>query len=479
MKEIKDISIISDKALQEKGFLTDFPKAVIQEVNSLTQSASFNQNEVFKDMRDKPWISIDNDDSEDLDQITYSEKNKVYVAISDVDALVKKGSPLDQYAYHNTTSIYLPGKVYPMLPFKLSTNLTSLNENSDRRAIVIEMNIEDNGKFSFKDVYLALVNNHAKLTYNGVRAWIEQKIPLPGRSTDILEQVILQDSLAQKIKKYRMEKGALSFPSLEVEPIFEGGILVGLKEKIFHRGHSLISNLMIAANSSLATFFDHLKLPSLKRVVREPARWDRIVFLARSLGDDLPPKPDVIALHDFLIRQQKKDPGHYALLSLAIIKLIGRGEYILDDPTTPTPGHFDLALTHYSHITAPNRRYPDLVMQRLLKSQLHKKKEPYSKHELSQIAAHCTQKEDDATKVERRLHKSFAALVLEPKIGQTFKAMITGASKTGTWVKLTDPPIEGKLIKGFEGKDVGDHLNVRLIHVDVKNGHIDFETVEK
>ncbi|HSW72960.1 MAG TPA: RNB domain-containing ribonuclease [Chlamydiales bacterium] len=477
MKDFQNISIISDKALQEKGFLTDFPKAVIQEVNSLNLPASFSEREVFKDLRDKPWISIDNDDSLDLDQITYSEQNKVYVAISDVDALVTKGSPLDQYAAHNTTSIYIPGKVYPMLPFKLSTNLTSLNETRDRRAIVIEMDIENNGKFSLKDVYLALVNNHAKLAYNGVRAWIEQKIPLPGRSTDILEQVILQDSLAQKIKKYRMKEGALSFPSLEVEPVFERGELIGLKEKIFHRGHSLISNFMIAANSSIASYFDRLKLPSLKRVVREPARWDRIVFLARSLGDDLPTKPDVKALRDFLIRRQKKDPGRYALLSLAVIKLIGKGEYILDDPNQPSPGHFDLALTHYSHNTAPNRRFPDLIMQRLLKSQLHKKKEPYSKQELSQIAAHCTQKEDDATKVERRLHKSIAAIVLEPKIGQTFKAMITGASKKGTWVKITEPPVEGKLVKGFEGKDVGDHLNVRLIHVNVKNGHIDFETI--
>lgn len=477
MKENPNISIISDAVLQKKGFIIDFPKEVIQEVNSLNHPASFSQDEVYKDMRDLPWISIDNDDSLDLDQITYSEKDKVYVAISDVDALVKKDSPLDRHAAYNTTSIYIPGKVYPMLPFKLSNNLTSLNENCDRRAIVIEMDIDNNGKFTFNDVYLGLVNNHAKLTYNGVRAWIEQKIPLPGRSKDILDQVILQDSLAQKIKKYRMQEGALSFPSLEVEPVFENGELVGLKEKIFHRGHSLISNLMIAANSSLASYFDRLKLPSLKRIVKEPARWDRIVFLARSLGDDLPPQPDVMALHDFLIRQQKKDPGHYAFLSIAIIKLIGKGEYVLDDPKEPSPGHFDLALTHYSHITAPNRRYPDLVMQRLLKSLLKQKKEPYSKQELTLIAAHCTQKEDDAARAERHLHKCIAAMVLEPRTGEVFKAMVTGASKKGTWVKISAPPVEGKLIQGFEGYDVGDHLKVRLTHVNVKDGHIDFEVV--
>lgn len=475
MESFKDISSIADIVLRERGFLTEIPDIAKDQLESLKTPALFQQNEPFRDLRDLLWISIDNDDSLDLDQITYCEKNRLFVGVSDVDALVEKNSPIDQFAEHNTTSIYLPGKVYPMLPFKLSNNLTSLNANSDRRAVVVEMEVDHQGKFTLKDVSLALVNNHAKLAYNGVRAWIEQKIPIPGQDSSVLEQVLLSDSLAQKIKKRRMEEGALSFPSLESEAIFEKGEVVGLKERIFHRGHSLIANFMIAANSSLATYFDELKLPSLKRVVREPERWDRIVHLAKTKGETLPHKPNVKALRDFLLHQQKKDPGRYALLALAIIKLIGKGEYILDDPKRPTPGHFDLALSHYSHTTAPNRRFPDLIMQRLLKTHLEKSESAYSKEELDGLAQHCTQKEDDANKVERRIHKSIAALLLQSKIGHTFRAMITGASKKGTWVKIHDPLVEGKLIKGFEGWDVGDHIEVRLVSVDVKNGYIDFE----
>jgi exoribonuclease II len=471
---------IAQKVMIERGFQPNFPDAVTRELASIEAPATPSPQTLFCDMRDRLWISIDNDDSRDLDQLTFAEtssgKDKIYVAIADVDALVKKSSSIDQHAACNTTSVYTPAKVFPMLPLKLSTDLTSLNENSDRCAIVTEMEIDRDGRFELCSIYPCLVCNHAKLAYNSVAAWLEQKTSLPSlvNTSAILEQLRLQDDLAQRIRQYRYLQGSLTFGKAEVQPIIVNGLAVELKEKVHNRATSLIENFMIAANVGATRYLIKQKLPMIKRIVRTPQRWDRIVALAKDHDYKLPSQPDAKALRDFLRKRHQADPSRFSDLSLAVIKLIGKGEYIMALPEEPTPGHFDLALHDYTHATTPNRRYPDLITQRLLKSSLYGYECAYSKEELSSLAAHCTKKEDDASKVERRLYKSAAAMVLEGQIGHQFKAFVTGASEKGTWVRLLTPPVEGKLVHGFQGLDVGDYVLVKLIHVDIPNGYIDF-----
>lgn len=477
---------IAQQAMIERGFFTDFPQQIIEELSKLSEPALLPKSKSVHDMRDCLWVSIDNDDSKDLDQLTLAKrspigkdtiKDTIYVAIADVDALVKRDSPIDSYAAHNTTSVYTPTKIFPMLPPKLSTDLTSLNEHADRSAIVIEIDIDKDGQFTLSDIYHALVRNQAKLTYNGVAAWLEQKIPLIHPSVKIpglLEQLQLQDEVAERIKIFREKQGALTFASMEVQAIIVDEEAVALKEKIPNRADGLIENFMIAANVGVTQYLAKHNLPTLRRVVRVPKRWDRIQALASDLGEKLPSEPHVKALRDFLLKQHQINPQSFPDLSLAVIKLIGRGEYVLCLPGDPVLGHFDLALRDYAHTTAPNRRFPDLVMQRLLKSCLDEIPLVYSNQELFSIATYCTQKEDDATKVERRVHKSAAAMVLSSQIGRQFQAIVTGINEDGTWVHLRSPPVEGKLIKGSHQLDVGDHLMVSLIRVDILHGYIDF-----
>ena len=421
-------------------------------------------------------MSIDNEDSLDLDQLTYVEEGKISVAIADVDGMVKIGSQIDKRAAHNTTSVYTPTKVFPMLPPKLSNDLTSLNANEDRCAIVVEMEVKEDGNFELKELFYALVKNWAKLNYTCVGAWVEHtvcKSAMPAIK-GLKEQLILQEKMAQKIEHYRRTQGALEFGVIQLQAVIVQGVPVSIEERQVNRAHKIIENFMIAANVAVMRFLKKQKLPTIRRVVKTPKRWDRIVFLAKELGEKLPSNPDPKALRQFLVQRQKEEPLQFPDLSLAIIKLLGRGEYVLGLPGKKSPGHFDLAEREYCHATAPNRRFPDLIMQRLIKSALLGKEIPYSHKELQELAEHCTQKEDDADKVERRLIKCAAAVVLQKEIGKTFDAMVTGASKKGTWVRLMTPPIEGKLVKGFEKMDVGDFLKVKLIKVDVYNGHIDF-----
>ncbi len=481
-RHLPTLSEIGHIAMLDQGFLPDFPEAVEKELKALNHPAA--PIPPFRDMRDKLWISIDNDDSRDLDQITYAEKNKAYVAIADVDALVKPGSAIDAHAAHNTTSVYCPTIVFPMLPLKLSTDLTSLCEHKDRTAIVIEMEIDPNGRFDLSDVYPALVNNQAKLTYNGVGACLEHSYACPHPIPSIKglhEQLILQDEIAQRIYAFRCQEGALSFAEMELEAVIVNGIAVDLKERERNRAHQLIENWMIAANVATTRYLDKQNFPSIRRIVKEPKKWDRIVALAKELGEKLPSKPDVKALRKFLLKRQKAAPLLFADLSLAIIKLIGRGEYVYAPPGKKGLVHFDLAEVEYSHTTAPNRRYPDVIMQRLLKSALYHTDHtplPYTPSQLKEIAENCTEKENDANKVERRLIKCAAAMVLAKDVGKRFSAMVTGASPKGTWVRLLDaPPVEGKLVHGFENVDVGNHIKVKLTKVDVMNGHIDFARI--
>lgn len=475
---------IAFQVMTDKGFLPEFPSEVIEQVNALTGTGS--PPEHARDVTQLCWISIDNDDSLDLDQLTYCESttqgaDRIYIAVADVNGLVEKDSPVDLYAGHNTTSVYTPSAIFPMLPPRLSTDLTSLNEGEIRSAIVIEVNVAVDGKFEMNDVYQAIVKNKAKLAYNAVSAWLDGKAPEPAKkevSEDVKEQLKRQDAIASRIKEYRDSLGALSFKTTEVVPVISDGIPVKLEELEVNRGRLLIENFMISANVAMTTYMSSQNIPVIRRIVRTPKRWARIVELAREYGVELPEEPDGKALQDFLAASRKADPERFPDLSLAIIKLIGRGEYIVSLPGEPSIGHFDLALTIYSHTTAPNRRYPDLIMQRLLKSHFNGVDSPYTGGDLKTLTEYCTTKENDASKVERRVLKSAAAMVLQDQIGRSFRGLITGINENGTWVRLLKPPVEGKLAQGGGTVDVGDHVNVKLIHVDVPNGFIDFALIK-
>jgi exoribonuclease II len=470
---------IAHLAMNEQGFIPDFPIEVLQEIESISHPHPPYTNSL--DLREKLWVSIDNDDSRDLDQLTYAEGDRLFVAVADVDGLVKKGSAIDSIAAHNTTSIYTPGLVFSMLPLPLSTNLTSLNEHCDRTAIVTELQVEQDGRFQLVKISLATVRNQAKLTYNAVGNWLENGgeepllPPLPG----LKEQLLLQSDLTKKIQGHRDRKGALEFADTELEPILVDGKVVSLRAKKQNLAHFLIENAMIAANVAVTDYLLSQGRPTILRVVRKPKRWARIVKLAKNLGEELPAKPNAPALRAFLLKQQKTSPLLFPDLSLAIIKLLGRGEYVLGEPDKPFPGHFNLAEMEYAHSTAPNRRYPDLIVQRLLKSCLLNCESPYTLKELIALATHCTAKEGDAQKVERRMIKCAAAVLLEKEIGRKYPAMVTGVTPKGTWVRLETLPIEGKLVRNLKGVDVGDFIEVQLTRVDTLNGHIDFARVKK
>lgn len=436
-----------------------------------------------RDLRAWLWCSIDNDDSRDLDQLSVAEESPgghvtVRVAIADVDALVPRDSPIDRHAAVNTTSVYTPAIVFPMLPPRLSTDLTSLNPGEDRQAVVVEMTVAPDGAIGSPDVYRAVVRNHAKLAYRTVGAWLAGEGPLPPAAAAVAglgARLTLQDRAARALSERRHEEGALEFDRIEANAEFEGDALRELRADHANRAKSLIENFMIAANGVTARFLDAHRVPSIRRVVRQPKRWSRIVELAAAADGQLPAEPDAPALAAFLRMSRREQPDRFADLSLSVIKLLGPGEYVVDRPGGDPPGHFGLAVKDYAHSTAPNRRYPDLITQRLVKAALARSSSPYSVEALDQLAAHCTQQEDAANKVERQVDKSAAALLMRSRIGQTFDAIVTGASPKGTFVRIFTPPVEGMLAHGeLPGVDVGDRLTVTLERVDVEKGFIDF-----
>jgi exoribonuclease-2 len=465
----------------ERGLLPEFSDAVKREVENITSPAIRNDPQI-RDLRGLLWASIDNDDSEDLDQITVAEPLsggavKILVAIADVDAIVKKETAIDGHAKYNTTSVYTAAQIFPMLPERLSTDLSSLRQGEERLAIVVESVIGEDCSIVKWDLYRAIVCNRAKLAYNGVAAWLEGRGPVPERVAALHgldQQIRIQDEVAQRLKNLRVRCGALQLETIEARPVFKGDFLSDLEVEGTNQAKEVIENVMIVANEVTARYLEARGLPSLRRVLRSPARWTRIVELASSLGGHLPPEPDSGALEEFLSKQKKADPIRFPDLSLSVVKLMGSGEYVVDLPGDTSPGHFGLAVKDYTHSTAPNRRFPDLITQRLLKAAMAERPVPYSNDELKGLAQHCTQKEDDANKVERLVRKSAAALLLESSIGRRFDAIVTGASEKGTWVRLFHPPVEGKLIQGFEGLDVGDRVRVELIGTDVERGFIDF-----
>ena len=472
---------IARRSLIDKGFEPEFNGAVQAEIAAV---ASYPQNpENLTDLRNLLWCSIDNDDSRDLDQLTVAEElpnggTKVYVAIADVDSVVKYNTALDAHAHKNTTSIYTPGTVFPMLPERLSTDLTSLNYNEERAAIVVEMSFASDGRLSTYSHSRALVKNHAKLAYDSVAAWLDGTLPKLDaieRVTGLAANLRLQDSIAQKLKALRHTRGALYFETLRANPIFDGATLKDLAADTKNKAHDIIEDFMIAANSATAVFLQSKHFPVLKRVVKTPKDWDRIVELAAEKGYSLPARADVLSLSEFLDSEKLAHPEAFADLSLSVIKLIGPGIYIAEAPGAPTEGHFGLAVDHYSHSTAPNRRYPDIITQRLLKACLAGQKPPYGYTELTALALHCTVKADEAKKIERLLVKSAAALLMENMIGQRFNAIITGASDKGTWVRILELPVEGRVVSGYQGKKVGQKIIVTLLSTNAQRGFIDFE----
>lgn len=473
---------IARRVMHERGLLPDFSAEVLTELSRI-QSPEVTSGGQVRDLRNLLWASIDNDDSRDLDQLTVAEAMpgdavKILVAVADVDSIVKSGSAIDGHARHNTTSVYTAAMNYPMLPEKLSTDITSLGFDVDRLAVVVEMVIGANGSLQGSDIYRACVRNRAKLAYNGVAAWLEGEGEVPeavAAAHGLDENLRIQDRAAQRMKALRQAHGALSFESLETRPIFDGDAIRGLEAEKPNRAKDLIADFMIAANGVTARYLSSRKFPTLRRVVRTPKRWDKIVDIARQRGFELPQIPDPRPLEEFLVKQKAADPIRFPDLSLAVIKLMGPGQYEADIPGEAiSPGHFGLAVADYTHSTAPNRRYPDIITQRLLKAALAGQAAPYGNKDLENLAKHCTLEEDAAKKVERQVRKSAAALLLESRIGEEFDALVTGASEKGTWVRILDPLVEGRLAQGFEGLDVGQRVRVRLVSTDVEQGFIDF-----
>jgi len=475
------LASIAHQAMIDRGLEPDFSKQVVQQLASIAGPAN-EDGSAIRDLRNLLWCSIDNDDSRDLDQLSVAEdlgggNVRILVAVADVDALVKCSTPIDDHAEKNTTSVYTAARIFPMLPEKLSTDLTSLNEGVDRIALVVDITIDDGGEVKAGDVYRARVHNRAQLTYNAVGMWLEGHSEPPQKVKALRgleENLKLQNRVADKMRDLRHEHGALDLETIEARAVIKDNQVVDLRQEARNNARNLIEDFMIAANGVTARFLASKKLPSLRRVVRSPERWDRIEAIASNLGDHLPPDPDARALEEFLVRRRKADPIRFPDLSLAIVKAMGAGEYVVERPGQTPIGHFGLAVRDYTHSTAPNRRFPDLITHRLIKAALSSSKQPYTEDELQKLARHCTDAEDAANKVERQVRKSAAALLLSSRIGERFDGIVTGASEKGTWVRVFHPPVEGKLVHGSEGLDIGDRVRVKLVSVDIPAGYIDF-----
>ena len=479
-----DLQAVAKDVVRQHGFQPDFPPEVQQQLAQLrAHPPTISAGGTVRDLRDQLWSSIDNDTSRDLDQIEVAERLsngevKVLVGIADVDAFVPKQSAIDQHAARETTTVYTGIRNFPMLPEELSTGKTSLLEHQDCLSVVIESVVDGNGHVTSSDVYRALVRNQAQLQYNSVGAWLQGTAVAPPKvaaSADLQAQLRLQDEVAQKLRSRRYENGALDLQTNEVLPLVLNAQVVDVVKQQKNHATELIEDFMIAANGVVARMLH--KVSSLRRIVKQPERWDRIVQLAATHGEKLPAEPDSKALNDFLVKRKTADPDHFADLSLAVIKLIGPGEYVVERPGDAATGHFGLAVQDYTHSTAPNRRFADIVTQRLLKAMLAGQPNPYSDNELSLVAANCTEKGNAARKVEREMSKRLAAVAMQHRIGAIFDAIVTGATPKGTFVRVAQPHIEGLLAQGQQGVDVGDKLRVKLIRTDLQHGYIDFARV--
>ncbi len=484
MHRISDFQLVSAarQAMIARGFEPDYPKAALQELqNELASGVPESTLPDTQDLRGLLWSSIDNDTSRDLDQIEYAERLpdgrvRVRVGIADVSRLVPLDSALDRHAQHNTTSVYTGVATFMMLPEQLSAGLTSLLEGQDRSALVIEFTVNEHESVEESKVYPALVNNRAQLTYHAVGAWLDGQAAAEGKlaNPDLQAQLRLQHEIAGRLRRERARHGALNLEMEESTPVITDGHIVDLLPEKKNPASELIEDFMIAANGVVARFLSAHKFSSIRRIVRKPRRWDRIVALAAPLGTQLPAEPDAKALNDFLCEQRSKDPVHFPDLSLAVVKLMGPGEYVAEQPNDPPIGHFGLAVEDYTHSTAPNRRFTDLVTQRLLKAILRSQASPYSDTTLSDIATRCTLMGDAERKLERDMHKKIAAVVMSSRIGQQFDAVVTGVNSYGTFVRTLAPHVDGMLVQGQKGLDVGDRLQVKLVRTDPYRGYIDY-----
>ncbi|MDT5294671.1 MAG: exoribonuclease [Acidobacteriota bacterium] len=479
-----DMRVLARRAVGEAGFDPDFPAEVTRELSEIERAGERAvPDSSVRDLRGLLWSSIDNRESRDLDQVEYAERGaggyRVLVGIADVDAFVPKGSAVDRHAAVNTVSVYTPAEVFPMLPERLSTDLTSLVEGEDRLAVVMELSVTEGGDISSKQVYRAVVHNRAKMDYESVGAWLEGRANAPdvvGRVPGLEAQVRLQDEIARALHELRRRNGALELETTEAVPVVVDGKVTEIDVRRHNRAQDIIESLMVAANTSMAELLEADGVPSLRRVVRAPERWPRIVETAAALGEHLPDVPDPRALSDFMQRRRAADPAGYAELSLAILKMLGPGDYLVEAPGLEQEGHFGLAVHDYTHSTAPNRRFPDLVTQRCLKSVAATPSAgaPYTREELEAIAEHCNKMESAARKVERLMRKVAGAVLLSEHVGETFDAIVTGANEKGTFARLIHPLAEGRIVRGEEGLDVGDRVRVRLLSTDANRGFIDF-----
>lgn len=467
------------------GLLPDFDKAAKKQAHDAKSYQAHTDKLDRRDLRDILWSSIDNPDSRDLDQLEYAEKlpydtYRLVVAIADVDAYVKKNSAIDIHAASNTTSVYTGIVTFPMLPEELSYDLTSLLEGVDREAMVVDMILNDEGNVMESSIYPAVVHNHAKLNYEMVGSWLEAGGPPPDKIANckgLTEQILLQNEIAKKIQDWRNKQGSLVLKTLEAMPITADGTVVDLVVVESNLARLVIENFMITANRTVSKFLEKANVPSIRRIVKTPDRWDRIVEVAEQYGEKLPHNPDARALREFLLTRREEDPLHFPDLSLTIVKLLGRGEYVIEIPGQKDIGHFALAVRNYTHSTAPNRRYPDLVTQRLIKAVLSSSAIPYSIDQLEEIAFNCNRKEEAANKVERTMRKLAAAVLLSSHIGETYDGLVTGKKAGATFVRLIKPPAEGMIVQGQHGLDVGDKVRVRLVNIDLDNAYIDFAKV--
>jgi VacB/RNase II family 3'-5' exoribonuclease len=478
-----DLKAIAGKAMEKYGFKPGFPGAVLQEVDTITDKVPSFEGGTTKDLRSLLWSSIDNIDSMDLDQLEYCERGPggeilVMVAVADVDIYVPKQSSTDKHAAHNGTSIYTGIVTFPMLPDKLSKNISSLLPDQDRLAVVAGYTILPDGSLIPGEVHRALVRNKAKLVYESLGEWLDGTGPMPPLVREIpglKDQIQLQAEAARALRKKRMEQGALDLETIEAQPVVDGDMvrdLVVLKQNMARR---VIEEFMVAANRTMVSYLGKADIPMIQRVVRVPKYWDEIILTAASYGEKLPSSPDVQALASFLKNQRAADPERFPDLSLTIIKLLGPGEYVTLESGTPPTGHFSMAVTDYTHSTAPNRRYVDVINQRLVKSVLDHTPSPYSLDNLKDLAIWLSDREKGSKKVERFMRKAAAAVLLQDRIGEVFKALVTGASEKGTYVRLINPPAEGRVVRGERGMWVGQDVNVRLLKTDPYNGFIDFE----
>lgn len=481
---------IAVEAMRSRGLLPEFSPQALHEAEAARQTAPERSADII-DLRHLTWFSIDNDDTRDLDQLSVAEAlpegaARLLVAIADVDCLVRPGGAVDDHAAANTTSVYTAAGIFPMLPEVLSTDLSSLHEGKERLAVVVDMLVAADGTVSESDIYRALVLNRAKLTYDAVSAWLDSAAAAPAQIASVPgleEQVRLHDTLASNLRQWRQSRGALNVNTIAARPVFKDGLLVDLQPDEKNRAKDLIADVMIATNGATARFLVDKGFPSLRRFLQAPRRWDRIVALAASHSVTLPALPDALALDHFLSARRAANPAGFADLSLAVVKMLGSGEYAAAPASTAQAGadgpkalgHFGLAVNDYAHSTAPNRRFPDLVTQRLLKAAVAGEPPPYSAEQLTEIAKHCTLQEDNASKVERQVLKAAGAYLLQDRIGDVFDAIVTGAATKGTFVRISSPLLEGRVVRGFEGLDVGDTARVKLVAVNAERSFIDFE----